>query len=435
MRWKDPRGKLRVFIIPMILIAMLLAMAGCGVMEIINSFRYNKVQLNYEDLGINAELAMDAPDGITNIALFGIDARNDNFRGLSDSIMIISIDAVHNDIKIISVMRDSLVEVEGYGYQKINAAYNLGGAPLAIKTLNQTFKLNITDYATVDFVGMAEIIEAVGGIEAELTEGEVRDANIHIESMHRERGTAEDYIEEAGKQKLNGVQAVAFSRIRKTATINGTNNDPGRTERQRLVMRQMFDKALSMRATQYPRLIKALLPYMETSLDYSDIFELAGILANDGLQFKEDRMPSFDIMIEYGMNVPRLGSCCYYNLDYAAKQMNAFIFEDITFEQYIEENGVDLSDWYFGPGNSSASNDDEEQEEPKEEEEAPADDQTEQEEPPIDEQEPAIEEETQEEEEPAPDQEWEEEQPPAEEEPSEEQEPEEESPTEEQPLE
>ena len=392
MRWKDPRGKLRVFIVPMILIAILLTMAGCGVMEIINSFRYNKVKLNHEELGISAELAMDAPDGITNIALFGIDARNDSFRGLSDSIMIVSIDAVHNDIKIISVMRDSLVEVEGFGHQKINAAYNLGGAPLAIKTLNQTFDLNITDYATVDFVGMAEIIEAVGGIEVELTEAEVQNANIHIRSMHRERGTAEDYIEQAGLQKLNGVQAVAFSRIRKVATVNGTNNDPGRTERQRLVMRQMFDKALSMRATQYPRLIKALIPYMETSLDYDEIFELAGILVNEGLQFKEARMPSFDIMIEYGMNVPGLGSCCYYNLDYAAKQMNAFIFEDISFEQYIEENGVDLTRWYFGSGAHTESSPQEE-EEPIVEDEPTVEDESTVEDEPIGEDEPIVEDE------------------------------------------
>lgn len=379
MRWKDSRGKLRVFIVPMILITILLTIAGFGVMEIVNSFRYNKVKLNYEDLGISAELAMDAPDGITNIALFGIDARNDSFRGLSDSIMIVSVDAVHNNIKLISVMRDSLVEVEGYGYQKINAAYNLGGATLAIKTLNQTFDLNISDYATVDFVGMVDIIELLGGIEAELTEAEVKDANIHIESMHRERGTSKDYIERAGKQRLNGVQAVAYSRIRKAATINGTNNDPGRTERQRMVMRQMLDKALSIRASQYPRLIKALLPYMETSLDYSEIFEMAGILTNEGLQLKEERMPSFDIMIEYGLDVPRLGSCCYYNLDYAAKQMNAFVFEDISFDQYIQENGVDLTEWYPS-------------DEPSQEEEPTVEEPIVEEEPPIEEEEPIVDE-------------------------------------------
>lgn len=340
-------GKLRVFVVPILLLMLLIAMAGCGLMELAQGFQYEKVELDREELGISEEFSLDVPDGITNIALFGIDARDESFTGLSDSIMIISIDAIHNDIKIISVMRDSLVEVEGYGYQKINAAYNLGGAPLAIKTLNQTFDLNIQDYATVDFVGMAEIIEMVGGIEVELTEAEVRNANIHIESMHRQRGTAEDYLTEAGLQRLNGVQAVAFSRIRKVATINGTNNDPGRTERQRLVMHQMFDKALSMKITDYPKLIRALLPYMETSLDYGEILYLAGILTKDGLQFKEARMPSYEIMIAYGMNVPGLGSCCYYNLDYAAAQMNAFIFEDITFEEYIEQNGVDYTRWFF----------------------------------------------------------------------------------------
>ena len=354
------RGKLRVFVVPMVLIVLLLSMAGCGVMELIRSFRYNTIRLDYNELGISAELLMDAPDGITNIALFGIDARNDSFRGLSDSIMIVSVDAVHNDIKLISVMRDSLVEVEGYGYQKINAAYNLGGAPLAIKTLNQTFDLNISNYATVDFVGMADIIEILGGIEVELTEAEVQNANIHIKSMHRERGTAEDYIEEAGRQKLNGVQAVAYSRIRKVATINGSNNDPGRTERQRYVMGQMLEKALSMRPSQYPRLIKTLLPYIETTLDYDDIFELAGILSSENLQLKEEQMPAYEIMIDFGLNVPRLGSCCYYNLDYAAAQMNAFIFEDISFEEYIENNGVDFTEWYAEPGNESVESSDEE---------------------------------------------------------------------------
>lgn len=354
------RGKLRVFVVPMILIVLLLSMAGCGVMELIRSFRYNTIRLDYNELGISAELEMDAPKGITNIALFGIDARNDSFRGLSDSIMIVSVDAIHNDIKLISVMRDSLVEVEGYGYQKINAAYNLGGAPLAIKTLNQTFDLNISNYATVDFVAMADIIEILGGIEAELTEAEVQNANIHIESMHRERGTAEDYIKEAGRQKLNGVQAVAYSRIRKVATISGSNNDPGRTERQRYVMGQMLEKALSMRPSQYPRLIKTLLPYIETTLDYDDIFELAGILTSENMQLKEEQMPAYEIMIDFGLNVPRLGSCCYYNLDYAADQMNAFIFEDISFEEYMENNGVDFTEWYTGPGNESVDSSDEE---------------------------------------------------------------------------
>ena len=375
-------GKLRVYVVPAVL---LMVLAGFGCKGMINlagslSYRHNSLLQSMEELGINADLHMNASKGITNIALFGIDARNENFRGRSDSIMIISIDAEHNDIKIVSVLRDSLVKIDGYGHQKINAAYSFGGPQLAVKTLNQVLNLDIRHYATVDFVGMADIIEAVGGIEAELTPAEVSDANIHIKSMHRERGTALDYIEKPGKQTLSGVQAVAFARIRKASTINGTANDPGRTERQRLVMRQLFDKALAMNISKYPQMIRALLPHMETSLTYKDIFSLAGLLAGDGVELKEDRIPADRAIIQYGMNVPGLGSCCYYNLDYAAKMMNAFLFEDISFQEYMDTNGVDYTGWFYGASNSTQGLEEPAKEDPTEE---PPAVETPQEDPPL----------------------------------------------------
>lgn len=343
-------GQLRPYILPAATFLCLLAVVGLGAVNLVDAFRaysYNQTEItqNETELGITK---MDMPKGITNIALFGIDSREDNFEGLSDSIMIITIDAVHNDIKLTSVMRDSLVKVEGHGHQKINAAYSLGGPELAIKTLNQTFDLNIRDYATVDFVSMAGIVDAVGGIEAELTNSEVRQANQHLYWMNIERGTAYDKIEKAGLQTLNGVQAVAFARIRKTATVNGTNDDAGRTERQRLVMRQLFDKALKMDVANYPNMIKALLPCMETSLTYNKIFELAGILTSSGVTLKEARIPANEAIIKHGLNVQYLGSCMYYNLDYAADMLNAFIFADTSFEEYMEANGVDRTPWFTG---------------------------------------------------------------------------------------
>lgn len=338
-------GKIRAFIVPVAAMAVLLALSGVGMVQVVRTFSYNKTELSQtpEDLGITEK--MDLPKGITNIALFGIDSRDEGFIGLSDSIMIMTIDAEHNDIKLTSIMRDSLVKVEGHGHQKINAAYSLGGPQLAVKTLNQTFDLNIQDYATVDFVSMIDIIDAVGGVEVELTKAEVRNANIHITSMAKERGTEKDYIQEAGVQTLNGVQAVAFSRVRKVATVTGTNNDAGRTERQRLVMRQMFEKALAMEISRYPAMIKALLPCVETSLSYTDIFGMAGILTSSGITLKEARIPTEEILIS-DLNDPYLGSCKYYNLDYAAKLLNAFIYEDTSFEEYIEQNGVDRTKWY-----------------------------------------------------------------------------------------
>ncbi len=342
-------GRLRPCILPIVMLALLTVLLGLGATRLVSAFEYNRVEISKdpEDLGI-AKPEVYLPDGITNVALFGIDARNDEFKGLSDSIMIITIDADHNDIKVTSILRDSLVEIEGYGYQKINAAYNLGGAELAIKTLNQTFDLNIRDYATVDFVSMADIIDFVGGVEVELTDKEVRNANVQIKSMHTERGTDLDYIEESGVQTLNGIQAVAFARIRKAATVTGSVDDAGRTERQRLVMYQLFQKALAMDITKYPAMIRAMLPCMETSLTYTDIFQLAGLLTNPGLTFKEARIPANEALIAYGLNVKGLGSCKYYNLDYAAKMLNAFIYEDIPFDEYMEENGVDRTPWFTG---------------------------------------------------------------------------------------
>ncbi len=366
-------GRLRTYVVPlaaMLVMSALLAGGAVHLSKYLNSIELNRQEIgsSNEELGIRTE--MEVPDGITNIALFGIDARNEEFRGLSDSIMVISLDADHHCIKIISVMRDSLVNIEGYGQQKINAAYSLGGAQLAVKTLNQNFDLNIRDYATVDFVSMADIIEAVGGLELELTEREVRNANIHIESMHRERGTALDYIQNPGKQMLNGVQAVAFARIRKVPTINGTVDDGGRTERQRLVMQLLFDKARTMDVSKYPKMIKALMPCMETSLTYAEIFKLAGLLTQKNLEFLEARMPANEMLINYGLYVKGLGSCKYYNLEYAAKAMNAFVFENIPFDQYMEENPVDYTRWFFGETydpNAPEEGDEPEEEEPEEE--------------------------------------------------------------------
>ncbi len=316
-------------------------------------YDHDPITENPEDLGVVAP-----PDGkshITNIALFGIDSREENYRGLSDTIMIISIDTDTGSIKLVSVMRDSLVKVEGHGYQKINAAYSIGGPELAIKTLNQTFRLNILEYATVDFVGMAEIVDAVGGVEVELTKYEISQVNDCITELAQRRGLPKDYVSKAGVQTLSGVQAVGFSRVRKVPTVNGTRDDYGRTERQRLVMNQLFQKALQMPLTQYPTLIKAMLPYIRTSMGYDDIFSLAKILKSDQVTMEQGRIPIDDSVISSGFNVPYIGSCVYYDLEYAADLLNAFLFDDITFEDYVAANGIRKNAWYGSTGSSGGS--------------------------------------------------------------------------------
>ena len=302
-----------------------------------------------EEIGINPETDSQKSNEIINIALFGVDSRSSkNFSGRSDSIMVIRIDNLHNKIKITSFMRDSLVEIDGYRAQKLNGAYSNGGAKLAIKTLNQNFGLNIRDYATVNFVGMADIIDAVGGIEVDITERERVEANKHIKSASKEVGTDYDRIEETGLQTLTGAQAVAFARIRKVSTADGVSDDFGRTDRQRYVLEQLFNKALKTKAADYPKLARTILKYVETSMELEEILNLATILTRSPT-FEQTRVPMWDYVISAGYTV-RGSSTVYFNLDYAAAILDAFIYDDIPPETYIEQNGVDKTGWYDNSG-------------------------------------------------------------------------------------
>lgn len=295
-----------------------------------------------EELGItNTTLTKK----VINIALFGVDSRNaTSFKGNTDSIMIISIDQIHNKIKVTSIMRDTLVHMPEFGYAKINSAYGRGGPELALKTLNTMFNLNIRHYATVNFSGMVDIVDAVGGIEVDVTESERYDANQHIRSMSYEMGSEQTYIQKAGLQTLNGVQAVCWARIRHVSTADGVSDDFGRTDRQRYVMEQLFQKALSMSKSQYPALIQALLPYVQTSLSYGDILDMAGIMMGSP-QFVQTRVPQKEFVINGDYRAKTGSSTVYYNLEYAGKVLHAFIYDDMLPATYMEQNGVDKTPW------------------------------------------------------------------------------------------
>lgn len=326
-------------------------------------YNYNSITKNPNDLGF--ENVLD--ENIVNVALFGIDTRSlKSFEGNSDSIMILSLNTITKKVKIVSVMRDTFTPITYNGktrYGKINSAYAKGGPELAIKTLNTIFGLDISEYATVNFFGMVDIIDAVGGVEAELTQSEVT-RNTRIKALNfcikelcsKLKLKAEDYyIYEPGVHKLNGVQAVAYSRIRYVANIWGTNNDYGRTDRQRYVMEQLFNKALTIDKSQYVKLAKSLIPCTETSLSYKEIMGLAFDMLLESPSFEQTRMPQQ----EFIMNSPSgYGSVVYYDLDFAKKIIHAFIYEDVSPEKYIAANGIEMFDWYGNrySGNTQGSN-------------------------------------------------------------------------------
>ena len=169
---------------------------------------------------------------------------------------------------------------------------------------------------------------------------------------------ADYYVNKAGFQHLNGVQAVAYARIRHAANIEGTNDDYGRTDRQRYVMEQLFNKAVTLNTTQYVSLAKSLIPCSETSLSYSEIMGLAVNILLSSPSFEQSRIPLTDYQMG-SKSVSGYGSCVYYDLDYASKVLKAFIYDDIKPEDYMEINGIEKNDWYANryssQGGSSSS--------------------------------------------------------------------------------
>jgi len=348
--WRERKGwekGIMISITSLVLVVAILA----TVLFTVFDYNYNEITSNPEDLGFQQVI----DEKIINIALFGIDTRSQkSFKGLSDSIMILSLNTNTKKVKIVSVMRDSLVPINYNGkktYNKINSAYNKG-PEIAIKTLNTIFNLDISEYATVNFYGMADIIDAVGGIDAELTYNEVygyHGINSCIKEICKKMGVPNSkyLVKKHGKIHLNGVQAVAYSRIRYQTSIWGTSNDYGRTDRQRYVMEQLFNKAVKMEKSQYVKLAKALIPCSETSLSYNEIMSLATSILLHSPSFEQSRIP----LVEYQMgskSVPGAGSCVYYDLDFAGKLLHSFFYDDIKPEDYIKENGVEKNDWYTG---------------------------------------------------------------------------------------
>lgn len=318
-------------------------------------YNYNSITENPEDLGFSGTI----DKSVINIALFGVDARDEKkFTGNTDSIMIMSLNTKTKKVKIISVMRDTLVPMEYEGkkyYGKINSAY-VKGPEHAIKTLNQAFDLDISEYATVNFYGMTDIINAVGGITATITDDELKwkgydhpNLNNCMDEICNQMGlnAADYYIKSAGEQTLNGVQAVAYARVRNCTSAWGTRDDFGRTDRQRHVMQELFNKAVAMKKTQYAKLAKALIPCTETSLSYTDIMGLAFNILLSSPTFEQYRLPPAEYQSQFLMKGPSgYGSIIYYDLDYAAKLLHAVIYDGVTMEQYIEENGIETNDWY-----------------------------------------------------------------------------------------
>ncbi|MGL5973333.1 MAG: LCP family protein [Oscillospiraceae bacterium] len=301
-----------------IIIAIFLILLFACIFLIYNiTSKINTTKIDENNLGATDTIQKN----IKNIALFGLDAYNGG--GRSDTIMILSVNTKDKSIKISSIMRDSYVNISGRGKDKINHAYAFGGAELAIRTINENFKLDITDYVTVDFTDLAKIVDAMGGVSIVIDQSELSIMSSHIDNVAKEIGKSPIYLKGTGKQNLNGMQAVAYSRIRKIG-----NGEFDRTERQREVMNALLAKGLELPANKYYSTASQLLSLVETSLSLPEIMDLSSIAtAGKGLQLDEYRVPSPKDLETGGDK--RINGIYFlvYDLDKSSKDLHNFIYD------------------------------------------------------------------------------------------------------------
>lgn len=327
----------KLFLIMKIAILALILFLGFSVFSIIGKF--NK-KLNLNDIGLSEtdEVAERQISNITNILLLGIDDNN-----VSDAIMIASIDKTNKKLNLISIARDSLVPIENPKtkktfYSKINEAYSNGGEATTIKTLNKNFHLRLMDYITINFEGLVDVIDQLNGVTIKISKKESKDIDgiINTTKNLKKKHSAMLYGQH-GDIHLNGSQAVAYVRIRKTETLNGLNDDFGRNYRQRLIMKLVLEKIMNLEKSQIPGLIKTLLPHMKTSLSFKTIFNIYSCVKGKNFEFKPIQVPMPAYTIDPGY-IYNSKSTVFYDIDYAGDLINELIYNNIDPETYIENN-------------------------------------------------------------------------------------------------
>lgn len=274
-------------------------------------------ELSAGDVGINSDLP--ASKDVQNIALFGLDSRADDDSGRSDAMIILTIDRVHNKIKLTSIARDSLVKIEGHGQSKITHAWAYGKAKLAVKTINQNFGMNITDYAYVNFYEFAKLVDLVGGVMIDVTPAELNIMNNYYGPSLRHLG----YVNAtAGYVRLNGAQALAYSRNRYTGS------DIDRGNRQKEVLEAMFAEVKDMPLTKFPTLISQSMEMMHTTLSNSELMSIARWALTSSPTFEQFNMPSKECKAQGGDWHDGHGWVWHYDMDLATQVLHNFIYED-----------------------------------------------------------------------------------------------------------
>jgi len=340
MRKKKKMNKgLKIFLIIILVLVIIIVGLGVAGYTFVNGKigKMQKENIDTTAVGISEETKQELK-GYRNIALLGIDSRADDY-GLgnrSDCMIIASINQETNAVKLISVYRDTYVYVTENGTKrldKITHAYSYGGAQNTLKSLNEAMDLNITEFVTVNFDAVIAAVDSLGGVYIDIDKSEIKYVNDYIDATSESSGVKSSHITHSGRQKLDGVQAVSYTRVRYTA-----GGDYKRTERMRTVVEAMLSKAKTLNVGQLNSFADTILPKIRTNISTSEIWGLIPKLASfkvtesigwpyDTKGITLDRW--YGVPVTLKSNVERLHKEAFEQEDYEAsdtvKEMSAAI--------------------------------------------------------------------------------------------------------------
>ena len=323
---KKQRRRIIIFIIEIII----LVIAVFVLYSVLSGTRSGKLDLDEGDIIIN-EKVKEAEEttmkGYRNIALFGVDsttgALTKNTR--SDTIMIASINQDTGECKLVSVYRDTYLNLSNDSYNKCNAAYAKGGPEMAISMLNMNLDLNITDFVTVGFAGLTDTVDALGGVYIDVDDSEIGHLNNYQLCIAEDLKRSYTPVSSTGYQLLDGLQATGYCRIRYTA-----GDDFKRAERQREVLSAVADQAKKASLPQLTDTANSVFDEVYTSLDLSEIVEMLGNVTNyyisDTAGFPQESNRATG-------SIGSKGSCVIpISLEDNVKWLHQFLFEDYDYE-------------------------------------------------------------------------------------------------------
>ena len=223
----------------------------------------NLKEVKEEEIEFDTAKAINSIPDISNILLIGEENWQNDERGRTDSMMILTIDKKNSSIKITSLMRDTYVSIPGHSNNRLNAAYTIGGVSLLKDTIKENYGIEIDNTVLVDFKAFSNIIDTLGGIDINLSEAEVE--------WLTENNVGEGL--KTGKNHLSGKQALVYARTRYVETKDGEANDFGRTNRQREILEIIYDEYRDSSITELIDLISEICPYITTDLTQSQIID------------------------------------------------------------------------------------------------------------------------------------------------------------------